>query len=205
MAEENRTDIEIFDRAIYEYLSTISERVVYATTHKAVQTITKDAKYKDAIPYHFISFYRDPTFDIDNERYNFTAANFGDVIRLREYDNGDLEARYVKNLPVNLTYQIDIWASKEKNVQAAAISLISKIHMENQIVLAGMEPDGGDARFHITQVNWVDNSDLEVENEKGKLYRHTITITIDARIKLVLDVPTTEFKCIPVDIYENDE
>lgn len=198
------TDIEIFDRAVWEYLSEITNNVIYAPTNIAVQTITKNAKNKDDIPLSFISFYRDPNFDIDMDRSNFTAATLGDMIRLREDTmTKKRDAMYVQHLPVNLTYQIDIWAAKEKSVQQLAIALISKLHMENQVLIADMEPKGEPARFHITNTEWTDNSDLETENEKGRRYRHTITITIAAVIKLIRKVATTEFCAIPVDIYEN--
>lgn len=197
------TDLERFDRAMYKYLATISEKVLYSTTSKAIQTITKKSTYKDAIPYNFISFYRDPNLEIDDTRYQFSAAQFGDMVRLSS-ENGERTARYVHNFPVNLTYQIDIWAVKEVYVQETAIALLHKIYTNESILIADMNPDGEDARFHFTNVNWVDNSDLEVENEKGRLYRHTITVTIEARIKLTRDVRTTEFCVVPVDIYNTE-
>ena len=198
------TDIEIYDRAIYEYLMSISDKIIYSTTSRAFKNMTKQMKYEDYVPYNMISFYRDPNFAIDTDRYHFTGAVFGDFTRLTADSEGNREARYVHNLPVNLTYQIDIWAPKEVIVQETAIKLISKIHMENQVVIAPMNPDGEEARFHITNVEWVDNSDLEEEDDRGKIYRHTVSITIDSRIKLTRDVSTQRFRCVPIDIYEDE-
>lgn len=196
------TDLEIYDRAMYGYLSTISKNVLYSITSKAFQNMAKDAKYKDYIDYSLISFYRSPDIDIDLSRYQFSSAVFGDFVRLRENDEKKREARYVHNMPINLTYQIDIWATKERNVQETAIKLISKVFMQKQVIVAPMNPDAEEARFHIIDVKWTDNSDLEEENERGRLYRHTISITLEARLKLTDDVETTQFLCDYVDIYE---
>lgn len=198
------TDIEIMDRSVFAYLSTITEHLVYSTTDKAFQNMTKNMKYKDYIPYSMISFFRTPSFDIDMSRFNHSAATYGDFVRLREV-NGNREARYVQNLPVNLTYQIDIWAATATRVLETATKLISKIYLQNQVLISPMNPDGEEARFHIINVEWMDNSDLEVENEKGRLYRHTVLITIDSRIKLTSDVITTKFDCSDVDIYNDKE
>lgn len=198
------TDIELFDRAIYGYLSTLSKIIVYAPTNKAQQTVLKNPKYKDENQYRFISFYRSPNFELDKSRDSFSAAQFGDMTRLTRFDDGSREARYVHNFPVNLTYQIDIWATKEKEVQETSISLLHKIYTTKSVLdVNGINPDGESGRFHFTEIQWTDNSDLEVENEKGRVYRHTISLTIDARIKLARDVPTTEFCAIPADIYDN--
>lgn len=196
------TDIEIMDRAVWKYLSKVSDKIVYAPTNKAVQSILKDEKYVDNIPYTFISFYREPTFGIDMERYNFTAAQYGDFTRLRENADKTREAQFVQNIPVNLTYQVDIWAAKQVSVQQTAVGLISELYMNNQILVSNMNPEGEPARFHFTDIEWMDNSDLEIENEQGKLYRHTIKFTIDSRIKIVRNLFTSQFCDVPVNIYE---
>lgn len=196
------TDLEIYDRAMHGYLSTISKNVIYSITSKAFQNMAKDAKYADYIDYSMISFYRSPDIDIDLSRYSFTGAVHGDFVRLTEDEKKKREARYVHNVPVNLTYQVDIWAPKERNVQETATKLISKIFMQKQVLVAPMNPDGEDARFHIIDTKWTDNSDLEEENDRGRLYRHTVSITLEAQLKLPVDVETTQFICDYVDIYE---
>lgn len=195
------TDIELLDKAVYMYLYSINDKVCYSVTSKAHQTITKNSKHQDKIPLTFISFYRSPNFDIDMGRYNFTMTQLGDNVRLSG-DDYQRTARYVQSLPINVTYQVDLWAAKETSVQELAIDLITKIYMDRQVLIADMNPDGEPARFHIQDVTWVDNSDLELENEKGKIYRHTVTFTVPTVIKLTKDIPTTKFTCVPVDIYE---
>lgn len=202
----NMSEIELYDRAVWSYLSTISPKIVYSPTQVAVRTITKREQFSDKKPWNFISFYRNPTFDVDWSRMNNAATVTGDFTRLRMTTDTDREARYVQNIPVNLTYNVEIWASKSVEVQGLAIQLISKIYMQDQVLEVPINPDGEMGRFHIMDVSWTDNSDLERETEIGKIYRHTISFTIDARITLVRDVATKKFCCcIPVDIYEEYE
>ena len=198
-----RTEIEKYDRAVWDYLTTISRKIVYAPTSKAVRTITKKEKFSDQKPWNFVSFYRNPQFQVNWNRINNHGTVTGDFVRLQEYAEEGRIARYVHNIPVDLTYNIDLWASTNKEAQELAIALISKIYMQEQVLLVPINPDGEDGRFHILDTEWVDNSDIERETEIGKIYRHTISFTVDARITLVRDVNTTKFCCVPVDIYED--
>lgn len=200
------SEIELYDRAVWNYLSTISPRIVYSPTQMAVRTITKREQFSDKKPWNFISYYRNPTFEVDWSRMNNPATISGDFTRLSLNSAGKREARYVNNIPVNLTYSVEIWASKAVEVQTLAISLISKMYMQDQVLEVPINPDGEDGRFHILDVSWVDNSDLERETEIGKIYRHTISFTVDARITLVRDVTTEKLCCCaPVNIYEDYE
>lgn len=199
------TDIEKFDRAVYSYLSSISEKIVYAPTNAAVKTITKREKFSDNKPWNFISFYRDSHFDIDWSRMNNYGTRVGDMVQLtRDTETLEREARYVQNIPLNLTYQVDLWASKAVEVQKMSTSLISKLFMEDQVLEVPINPDGENGRFHMLDISWNDNSDLERESEIGKIYRHTIEFTVDGRLTLINDVQTVRFKCgsIPINIYE---
>lgn len=202
--ENKYSDIEKYDRAVFEYLSTISGKIVYAPTQMAVRTITKRENFSDKKPWNFISFYRNPLFEVDWNRMNNPATVQGDFTRLSINSEGKREARFVQNIPVNLTYNVELWASKATEVQDMAVALITKIYMTDQVLEAPINPDGENARFHILDVAWNDNSDLERETEIGKIYRHTINFTLDARIILTTDVNTEKFCCIPVNIYENE-
>lgn len=196
------TELEKYDRSVWEYLSTVNDKIVYAPTDKALRTITKREQFSDKKPWNFISYYRSPSFDIDWSRMNNPATISGDFTRLRGSSNVDRVATYVQNIPVNLTYIVELWASKAVQVQEDSIALISKLFMEDQVLEVPINPDGEDGRFHILDVSWSDNSDLERETEIGKIYRHTISFTIDARLTLTRDVNTHRFKCVPVNIYE---
>lgn len=201
------TDIEKFDRAVFEYLSSLSSKIIYAPTHNAVKTITKKEKFSDDKPWNFISFYRDSSFDVDWSRMNNPATLYGDRVS-KEYipENKTVKQKFVQNIPLNLTYDVNLWASKNTEVQEMAIALISKIYMQDQVLQVPINPEGEMGRFHILDVSWDDNSDIERETEIGKIYRHTISFTVDARLTLTTSLVDGNFQCccgIPVDIYEN--
>lgn len=198
------TDIEKFDRAVYKYLSSISSKIVYAPTSQAIKTITKKEKFSDDKPWNFISYYRDPLFDVDWNRMNNPATLHGDMVSVNGIpDTRRLRVKTVQNIPLNLTYDVELWASKNTEVQLLAIALISKIYMQEQVLKVPINPGGEDGRFHILDITWSDNSDLERESDIGKIYRHTISFTIDGRLTLTRDSELDKFCCdIPVDIYE---
>lgn len=196
------TEIEKYDKAVYQYLSSISDKIVYAPTSNALRTMTKNEKFSDKKPWNFISFYRDSRFEIDWERMSNYASVTGEFLRLRGASDDDREARYAQNLPINLTYDIELWASKELEVQQLALRLMTKIFMSEQIIQVPINPEGELGRFHILDVSWDDNSDIERETEIGRIYRHTISFTIDSRITLISEVKTNKFTALPCDIYE---
>lgn len=198
------SELEKYDRAVWAYLSTISDKIVYAPTQKALPTITKREQFKDNKPWNFISYYRNPTFEVDWERMNNPATVQGDLVRVLSIDDQRF-ARFVQNIPLNLTYNVELWASKATEVQIMAIQLITKIFMKEQVLEVPINPDGEMGRFHILDVSWIDNSDIERETEIGKIYRHTISFSIDARLTITSDVRTEPFCCVPIDIYEYDE
>lgn len=197
------TDIEKYDRAVFDYLLDISDKVIYAPTQNALKTITKREKFSDNKPWNFLSYYRNSNFDIDWSRMNNPATISGDFVRLTK-DGSNREARYVQNIPVNLTYVVNIWASKAVEVQSLSTALISKLFMQDQVIEVPINPDGESGRFHLLDISWNDNSDIERESEIGRIYRHTIEFTIDARITLTRDVSTRKFCVVPVNIYEED-
>lgn len=204
---EVMSELEKYDRAVYAYLAPLATHIVYSTTSNAVKLVNKKEEklFKEPI-WNFISYYRNPTFEIDWTRMNNPGTVSGDLVRVRgERVGPSVEARYVQNLPVNLTYNVDLWASKEMKVQEMAISLISKLFMQDQVIEVPINPDGEIGRFHLLDVSWSDNSDLERETDIGRIYRHTINFEIDARLTLVRD--EAMFKLchnIPISIYSEE-
>lgn len=198
-----QTDIEIYDRAVVKYLSEVNNKVVYSPTDLAEYTITK--KYnvpEDLVPYPFISVYRDPNIPIDWSRYSSHTIG-ADFVRLSSTSDGKRTARYVHSIPVTLSYQVEIWGVKSTEVLALSQELLLKLTIKNPVLFAPINPEGENGRFYIEDVNLVDNSDIESEEDRGRLYRHTFTFSIDARIKYVRDVDTTKFE--EPEVHPNDE
>lgn len=196
------TDIEIYDRGVGEYLTYISNKVIYAPTSKAQREITSYEKHSDLTPWSFVSFYRDPKFELDSERMNYTTQNLGDLVRFSVEDNiQDID--YVHSIPVNLSYQVDIWSSKNSTVQELSILLLHQLLIKKPVLKVPMNPDGEEARFHMLDITWTDNSDIESERDKGRIYRHTFNFTVDARIKMVRKKLSPVPLCgLPIELYE---
>lgn len=198
------TDIEIYDRGIYEYLSFISPNIVYAPNSIAHRKIAEYERNEDLTPWAFISYYRESTFEFDTDRLNFTSMRLGNLNRFEVEPDANLQhLRYVQDIPVNLTYQVDIWAAKAVTALEMAIKLVTQLQMRAPVLKVPMNPEGEDARFYFLDITWNDNSDIENEEDKGKIYRHTFTFKVDARIKLVREMQAAIPLCgVPVELYE---
>lgn len=198
------SDIERYDRAIAEYLADILPRVVYAPTNRAAYTITKATKGSaDSIPYPFISFYRDPSIPIDHSRYN-NAAVRGDYRGIKSSTKGTYRTtNYQHSIPVTLTYQIDVWGVKSSEILTISQKLLLKLTTTNPVLVAPMDDEGTTGRFHILDVNLVDNSDIVSEEEQGRLYRHTVSFTLAAWIRSMEEEDTGLFTC-PVIVVTNN-
>ena len=199
---DNKTDIELYDRAVVSYLREISPKVVFAPTDLAEYTISK--KYnipEDRIPYPFISVYRDPHIPIDWSRYSSHTIR-SDFTKLSSTSEGSRIAQYVHSIPVTLSYQVDIWGVKSTDILELSQSLLLKLTVLNPVLYVPMNPEGTNGRFCIEGVDLVDNSDIESEEDRGRLYRHTFVFTIDARIKYVRNEKATQFEA---EVHVNDE
>lgn len=200
------TDIERYDTAVYQYLVNITPTLIYGPTSIASKQIAKLKTTTDKIPWSFISYYRNPVFEFDSSRDNYAAQSFGDLVsQLRQ--SSTITNTYVHNIPINLTYTVDIWAATNSRVQEVALSVIERLCFTDKVLTAPINPGGVDARFHILDLEWVDNSDIENEDNVGRIYRHTISFSIDARIKLVRTTTTVPFDLtkLPVNLYEGED
>jgi hypothetical protein len=198
------TDIERYDRAVASYLLGLSPKILYSPTDRAVKNIAKLQTLDDKAPWSFISFYRHSDFEFDPSRSNFSAQSFGDLINtLRDDATGKDLSTYVRNIPINLTYTVDVWAATNARVQEISLALIERLAFTQRVLTAPLNPGGADARFHIIDLDWVDNSDIENEESYGRLYRHSISFTINAVLELTRTSTTIIYDLakLPVDIY----
>ena len=205
------TDIEIYDRAVYAYLNTIADRIIYAPADIAIREITK--KYPGSTEntgWCFISYYRDPSFEIDYSRDSFSARQIGDrATRAYDPETGKLSMTTLRTIPVNLSYTVDIWAARNATVQEVAINLVHQIQTNpsSAVFKASMGLNEEAVRYHFQSLEWTDNSDLVNDTEHGRIYRHTISFTLAANLKWVTTTQKTPFEYtnIPIVIYEGDD
>lgn len=199
------SDIELYDKSIYKYLLEEFSRVVYAPTDRAMYTLTKNhPEYKDKIPFPFISMYRDPSIPIDHNRFSNKAVR-GHFIKNVTVgtDNDKIKSQYVHSLPVTLSYQVDVWGTKSSEVLSLSQRLLVKLTMREPVLIVPINPDGEDGRFHLLDVNLTDNSDLENEENSGRLYRHTFNFSINAWIKNVEEVLIGLWECPEVVVVDD--
>lgn len=199
-----KSDFELYDEAVVLYVKNVIPRVVYASTDRASYTIVKNnPKYKDNIPYPFASVYRDPSMPIDWGRYNKSAIK-GHFLRLTTSTKTSVRtARYVHSIPVTLTYQVDIWGVRSIDILPLSQKLLLELTVNHPVLYVPINPEGEMGRFHLLDVNLVDNSDIESEESKNRLYRHTYTFTVNAWIKDIKDIERAPWKC-PDIVITND-
>jgi len=193
---------------VYAYLKDVCDRVVYSTTDKAIKEASRQGFIpNDKTPWGFISYHRDPTFNIDWDRDNYSMRITGARLKTLKTQEGKYTSVYSQAFPVNISYTVDLWAATNKRVQELGMALAAKLMLQDPVMMAPIEYNGSDARFHITSIEWVDNSDLEGEYEHGKIYRHSVSFTVAAHMQLVTYLSTRPFDytSIPIEIYEGDD
>lgn len=206
------TDIERYDRSIATYLFGITDKLVYAPTSKARREVTKlysydETKPKDHIPWAFISYYRHPQFVFDAMRDGFANRMVGDNVGQKMIMNRIVKTTYVRALPINLTYSVDIWSGTHRHVLELAGEVASRLYFNERVLTSPVDVGNENARFEILDLDWTDNSDIESEEDIGRIYRHTFTFSIPAIIKSVRETRTypLDFSSILIDIYEGDD
>ena len=196
-----RSDIQVLDEGLSDYLKAFFPRVVYAPTNRARYTVLrKNPKLKDNDIYPYISFYRDANVIIDYSRYDASVIK-GDYQRLRRYDpEGQLYAVYHHSIPVTLNYQVDIWSDKQADAMKYSQALVLKLMVTDPVLFIKLGNHTQNGGYHILDVKLVDNSDLEAEESRGRLYRHTITFHIAGWMDYIEQRETTPWVCPKVDI-----
>ena len=200
------TDIEKYDRAVASYLVGLTEKLIYSPTSKARREISKLKTDDDKIPWAFMSYYRHPQFEIDTERDGFPnrmiGDNTGNVLR-----KGIVNSTRVKALPINLTYSVDIWSGTHRRVLEIATLTAERLFFNERVLTAPVDVEDEDARFAILNLDWTDNSDIENEEEIGRIYRHTFTFSIDAVFKVISTTRTypLDMSKLLIEIYEGED
>lgn len=208
------TDIERYDRAVATYLVGITDKLVFAPTSKARLQVTKmysedTRKDQDHIPWAFISYYRHPQFVLDNQRDGFPNRMVGENVSNVMLDKLNIrKSTYVKALPINLTYSVDVWSGTHRHLLELSELVATRLYFNQRVLTAPVDiSEDETARFAVQDIDWTDNSDIESEEEYGRIYRHTFTFTIDAVLKVVKEYRTypLDMSKILIDIYEGDD
>lgn len=184
-----------YDKALKTKLLEVFPNVVNASQDKALEK-SEDNIAEVNLP--LISFWR-LTNTYDTEYYSSFRANRGSVHNKYKDKN---DALLYKQLPFEITYQIDIWSDRLYEVDEIFSELLLYFTEEPFLNIKEPNTDNGegiDVSFRVTDTDLdVDLSDFQ---DRGKLYQQIITITIDnaylsypIKEKLVRKIPIRTLK-----------
>jgi hypothetical protein len=190
------SDVQLYDIAVASYLAEVSgfhNRIYYAVTSMAKEKCSKENRDKTVYP--FGSFYREPDLTIDESRFNSSVIP-GFKTRMLVTNNTTgypFKTEYVHSIPVNLLYQVDVWAARMEDALLISQELLLDLKSIKPVLLVPINPDGENGRFTFLDVSLTDNSDLESEDDNGKVYRYTFSFLIEAYIKNAVQKDSQRF------------
>ena len=191
-----------FDKCVYKMLKSLYDEVyVIDTFENAFQINAKAHSGKIVLP--MITVYRLADYTIAKDMINDVAVRSGyrtTVQGKAEFENRRI-ARHV--LPVTLTYQIDIWATRRDVAEGITAELLMEFnerpHVSAKLQDMGTESTPVEFDFQVDD-NVVDNSSITEFDDTGRFYRLTLNgIIPSAMISRVdifsrIDKETIDFK-----------
>lgn len=141
------------------------------------------------LKFPFISFYPAPNIEISSLNNNYVAIKDGApmMVEVPIYDEQgkvtgttNKVSKNVKNLYINIEYQLDIWSLDRQTVEEVAQELIFWLYENREI---SIKYYGKELYFtFIVGDNIVDNTDLVSYETNNKLYRMTMNIMVTGSI-----------------------
>lgn len=146
-------------------------------------------QYNGNLEFPFISIYPAPNIELSSKNNNYSAIKIGAPMMEQAliYDNqGNLIgktnkiSKNVKNLYINIEYQIDVWAVDRQTVEEVTQELLFWLYENREL---SVNYYGKELIFtFIIGDNIVDNSDLINYETNNKLYRMTMNIMVTGSI-----------------------
>ena len=144
---------------------------------------------KGDLKFPFISIYPAPTTNIEIANNNFAAYKEGTTFykEVPVYnDDGSLKgkskkiSKNVKNLYINIEYQIDVWALDRKTAEEVMQELLFLLYDNQQLTIV-YQTQELHFTFHIGDAIQ-DNTELVQYEQRNKLYRYTLGIGLQATL-----------------------
>ena len=146
-------------------------------------------QYNGNLEFPFISIYPAPNIELSSKNNNYSAIKIGAPMmeEVPVYDKqGNLTgktnkiSKNVKNLYINIEYQIDVWAVDRQTVEEVTQELLFWLYENREL---SVNYYGKELIFtFIIGDNIVDNSDLINYETNNKLYRMTMNIMVTGSI-----------------------
>jgi hypothetical protein len=173
-----------FDTSIKDLIQYMfSGKVIISPVDEAFDYAFKQTSGDVKFP--FISLYRNPNITIDDKNNGIDQFHDGESIQnpmIIYNEDGSIKgttdklAKNQHSLYIILEYQVEVWATTKKDVEQATQELIFWLK-ENQQVSANIMGDDLTFSFNMDP-QIVDNSDLSLYNSQGKIYRYTLSISM---------------------------
>ena len=165
-----------YDKAIFKMLKNLfSETYFVDTAESAFKINAKAHAGKIVLP--MITVYRLGDYNIATEAYNDWSVRSGHIRTVKgKAEFEDLRVA-MHTLPVSLTYQIDVYATRRDVVDGITAELLMEFkehpHFEAKLQDIGLEQQKVEFDFLIDD-NVVDNSSITEFEDTGRFYRLTL-------------------------------
>ena len=186
--EKTKSCFSIYHQALKEMIEKVfNGNVIYEPVDTAFDYAIKQTKGNLKFP--FISLYNSPNIELSAKNNNYSAIKFGApmMTEVPVYDNNgnmtgttDKISKNVKNLYINIEYQIDVWSVDRQTVEEVTQELLFWLYENREL---SIKYYGQELFFtFIVGDNIVDNSDLVSYETNNKIYRMTLNILVTGSI-----------------------
>ena len=209
--EKFKSCFSIYHQALVDMIGKVFKgHVVYEQVDLAFDYAQKHNKGKVEFPY--ISVYASPNIEISALNNNYQAIKYGApmVNEVPIYDDYGKEtgvtnkvSKNVKNLYINIEYQIDVWAVDRQTVEEVTQELVFWLYENREL---SINYYGQELIFTFTVGdNIVDNSDIINHETNNKLYRMSLNILVTGSIYRTENYFNVLKTSIDIDYLENNK
>lgn len=164
-----------YDDAVVTKIKPLFANIFYARTEEAFEKSAHMNKGKVLFP--MITFYAD-SIVFNKELYNQARHVFGG--RLRYNDNNSRS--YLADLPVKITYNMDVWAIKKEEVDTLSSELLFYL-IDNPKFMIKPPMVELEYEFFLQIEDFNGTMEVVETGEYGRAYRYTVTFSFpEARV-----------------------
>lgn len=185
--------LKLYDEAMTEFIKEVFPNTVFAYQEKAFET---RATKRDMPPKGEVEVML-PLVTLNRLTTEYAFEFAGNNNRSLSGYQG-LRNRYIKTIPINIVYQIDIWSNKREETDDIFREL--SFYLRDNEIEIDFDKDGKKDPLKISFVLHLldneDNTDIESFTDKGRIYRHSITVELREAVlimtsdmHLVKDIP----------------
>ena len=192
-----------YDKAIFKKIHSLYDECYFAAPEEAFKANAKAHEGKVMLP--FIGIWRMPDFTINREMYNDSYVRRGPKANaLRKVGPVGVEFPDTKvdmhGLPVTLTYQIDVYATKREVCDGLAAEIVIEMfeHPELKVKIESL----GEffMQFQIDVEDSIsDNTSISDFEESNRFYRLSITILLNEAVIYRISKAKETFTQVAID------